>query len=241
MSLVKADYRPMIYKQYIFKLKAYKDAVTTLMIIQIAAILLSLGGTESMGGGSSVGISMTVNYFSSDFVIALTWIWAFTTGSSLTSKQNRKIDFIFAANRFTSSAANILYLLTVGLFASITSVLAGSAILVIRSIFSSNDLLITEYSYSLFAVSILYNYLYVILIFSLGYFIGASVQKTRWSFILLPFLLAAYMYMFLPSNPSVFEFFFLEESQLLFLIKVLAVSFILFSSSTVLLHTKEVK
>ena len=68
MSLTKVTLAEIVKKQYLFKLKANIDSFSSLVWIQLLAILFSFGGIGSSGMGMGE-MNIDVKYYSSDMVI----------------------------------------------------------------------------------------------------------------------------------------------------------------------------
>lgn len=98
MFLTETNVWDIVRKQYTFKMKAYTGAFSTLVTIQIIAILLSLGGLNTTGTTTTEGIGVTVKYFSGDLVIVFTVIWSFVIALTITKKAYRNADFAFVSN-----------------------------------------------------------------------------------------------------------------------------------------------
>ena len=133
MSLKTINLAETVKKQFVFKLKANIDVFSSLVGIQLLAILFSLGGVGSMGMGGT-NLSVDVKYYSADLVIVFTMLWSFVTAITITTKPYRNHDFTFVSNRLSSSLSNILFLLTASFIGSITAVLAGNLVKLLVSI-----------------------------------------------------------------------------------------------------------
>ena len=123
MSLKTINLAETVKKQFVFKLKANIDVFSSLVWIQLLAILFSLNGVASMGMGGT-NLSVDVKYYSADLVIIFTMLWSFVTAITITTKPYRNHDFTFVSNRLSSSLSNILFLLTASFIGSITATLS---------------------------------------------------------------------------------------------------------------------
>ena len=133
MSLKTINLAETVKKQFVFKLKANIDVFSSLVGIQLLAILFSLGGVASMGMGGA-NLSVDVKYYSADLVIVFTMLWSFVTAITITTKPYRNHDFTFVSNRLSSSLSNILFLLTASFIGSITALLSGNLVKLLVSI-----------------------------------------------------------------------------------------------------------
>src|SRR5699024_440427 len=102
------------------KLKANVGLFSSLIILQIFGILFSLGGIGQRGGSF-----YTISYYTADYMIIFTMIWAFMIAIQLMSKDYRDLDFTFVTNRLASHLANVLFLVTASIIGAITSLLSG--------------------------------------------------------------------------------------------------------------------
>ena len=110
MSLLTTNVSQTVKKQFFFKLKANIDSLSSLIWIQLLAILFSFGGVSSMWSSNGEA-SIEVQYFTSDIVVVFTFIWSFVTAITITTKPYRHHDFTFVTNRLSSSLSNILFFL----------------------------------------------------------------------------------------------------------------------------------
>lgn len=235
----------LIKKQYVFKLRAFVDSISSLVGIQLLAILFSLGGIGSSGSFSG-GMSISVKYFSADLVIAFTMMWGFTTAITMTTKPQRYQDFTFVTNRLTSNLANVFFLLTVSVIGATTALLSKKLILFIATIFMDMEFFAPPFMVDGFFIGILATILYILLASALGYFIGVLVQMSRLFVFAIPALFIGSLFLDAASNRNplmmdILEFYFLESSVLLFLVKVIFSIAILFLSSIFILNRMEVK
>ena len=245
MSLKTVNLAETVKKQFVFKLKANIDVFSSLVGIQLLAILFSLGGVASMGMGGT-NISVDVKYYSADLVIVFTMLWSFVTAITITTKPYRNHDFTFVSNRLSSSLSNILFLLTASFIGSMTAVLAGNLVKLLVSILFKQEIF-HSYSLSLeLTLGIVITIIYVFFISSIGYLIGTLVQVSKGFIILIPvlFLGSIFFDASMQREPyiiQVFQFFMMESSLFLFTLKTLLTSALLFIAAISLLNRMEVK
>ena len=246
MSLTRANLKETVRKQYLYKLNANIDVFSSLVGIQLLALLFSLGGVGSSGMSGS-GYTVDVKYYSSDLVIAFTLIWALVTAITITTKPNRNHDFTFVTNRLSSSLSNILFLLTASVIGAITASMSGGLLQVVSS------LLFDQYSYTLniggakdvvigFAVTVLYLFL----VNAFGYFIGALVQVSKLFILLIPVLAIGSLFSaaFTQKEPiliNIFQFFVMESMLSLFIVKAVLTTFVLFVLAITVFNRMEVR
>src|SRR5690606_14116494 len=114
----------VVKKQYVFKLKAYLGVFTSLLAVQLLAILFSGSGVSSSGSGMN-DMHIRVHFYSADMVLVFTFIWAFIISMLLTTKVNRYPDFTFVSYRLSSNLANIYFLVTASIIAGTSAMLSS--------------------------------------------------------------------------------------------------------------------
>ena len=245
MSLKTINLAETVKKQFVFKLKANIDVFSSLVGIQLLAILFSLGGVASMGMGGT-NLSVDVKYYSADLVIVFTCVWSFVTAITITTKPYRNHDFTFVSNRLSSSLSNILFLLTASFIGSITAVLAGNLVKLLVSILFKQEIF-HSYSLSLeLTLGIVMTIIYVFFLSSIGYLIGTLVQVSKGFIILIPvlFLGSIFLDASMQKEPyliQVFQFYVMESSLFIFTLKTLLTSALLFIAAISLLNRMEVR
>lgn len=245
MSFSTANLFQIVKKQYLFKLQANIDVISSLIGIQLLAMLFSLSGVGSSGFGSE-GLSINVKYFSADIVIAFTMIWGFVTALTITTKPYRYNDFTFVTNRLTSNLSNICFLFSISVLGSVTAMLGKYLILLVTAIKFTLPIYGSMFILKEFLLGTTITILYVFLTSALGYFIGGLVQVNKLFIIVLPALAIGSLFIDagLQRDPMIFnalKFYFLESSIGLFVIKALLTSACLFIASIIMLNRMEVR
>ena len=245
MSLKTINLAETVKKQFVFKLKANIDVFSSLVGIQLLAILFSLNGVGSMGMGAT-NLSVDVKYYSSDLVIVFTMLWSFVTAITITTKPYRNHDYTFVSNRLSSSLSNILFLLTASFIGSITALLSGNLVKLLVSILFKQGLFHFYIGSLELMLGIGVTIIYVFFLSSIGYLIGTLVQVSKGFIILIPVLflgsifLAASMHKE-PLLIQIFQFYVLESSLLLFILKTLLTTVLFFIAAISLLNRMEVR
>jgi hypothetical protein len=245
MSLTSANMNVVVKRQYLFKLKANIDAFSSLVGIQATALLFSLGGM-SMFGSSSSYFTLTVSNYSADVVIAFTMIWAFVTAITITTRPYRNFDFTFVTNRLSSSLSNVLFLLTASLLGGVTAILSGFLVRVLGYFFLGHTLYSSEMAVGELILGILAASLYIFMASSIGYLFGTLAQVSKAFIIVLPVLVIGLLFLDISLNPKpieqvIYQFYFLESSFVLFLLKTLIITATLFGFSSILLNRMGVR
>ncbi|WNF36164.1 hypothetical protein RJD24_17190 [Bacillaceae bacterium IKA-2] len=235
-------------KQFIFKLNAYIGAFTSLMFTQFFGILFSLAGSGSSGGGSN-SISFNITYYTGNTIIALTLIWMFITGVTVTTKQNRDGDFAFVSNRLSSNLANIAFLVTAALVGAVTAMLSGTLLKVIIYFFKSTEKIVSQ-TYIVppleLVIGLTATFLYALLISGLGYLAGTLVQINKLFVVILPATVIGFLFLEGRLNGggilfAVGKIFVMESSLFLLTLKVFVTAAVLFYSGTLISNRLEVR
>ncbi|PWA07913.1 hypothetical protein DCC39_15835 [Pueribacillus theae] len=248
MSFVKPSLLTNVRKQYLFKLKAYYSVFTTLIVVQLLAILFSFGGVSMTGGGSN-SIQVYISYYSADIVVIFTILWAFITSILITTKAYRNDDFMFVANRVSSNLSNILFLLTASLVGGITAMLSRYVLQVIM--YYASDVRFVKPSFFFEAptellIGIGAASLYILFFSGIGYAIGSVVQLNRAFAFILPTVFIGFYILGMNSangkyGRAVYHFIFTETSFLIFFIKMLLLTLLCFAFSIVVSNRLEVR
>lgn len=241
-------------KQYFYKLKTSFQLFFSLMVVQLLGVLLSQ--TSSSGGSYSatLGISFNTSSISGNAVMFFTIIWAFMVSIMLPNKNNKNIDFTFISNRLTSNISNIGFLLTLSLYASITAALCNSFLRILIYFTTGSTNIVDEgffVSPKFLFINIISMFLYIILVMSIGYFLGSLEQFHHIASLLfvVTLFLDLLIYIFIGFGKDfklnyaqqIFDFYVKENSLLIFTLKVLITAIIFFSSSLLLSNSLEVR
>ena len=246
MSLTQTNLVGVAKKQYLYKLKVHSNLIAALAGIQFFALMFTFGGTGMISSGTG-NMSISITTFSGAVIITFPIIWAFMVAISLTTKATRSLDFAFVSSRLSSNLANAAFLLTLGGLGGVTVSLGGVLFRIILSgrgadVIGSNfylaprELLLTA----------LVATLYLILISTLGYFIGTLVQKKMALVVIIPALVIGFLILE-AGNPGIslitkgVEFFTAETLLGLFALKVLATSALLMMGATLASQRMEVR
>ncbi|MDP4086840.1 MAG: hypothetical protein Q8934_19930 [Bacillota bacterium] len=245
MSLVNPSLIQIVKKQYVYKLRAYMDLYTRLVLSQIVAILFSLNGLGMMGARGGV-FEVSVHFYSADLVVIFSILWAFITAILTTTKAIRNGDFLFVTNRVSSNLSNILFLLTASFIGAATAMMSTYLMKVIIYYFMDHHYVDTqgpmeaplELLFGIFTTT-----LYLFLFCALGYLIGVLVQLYKGFIFILPAIFIGTIFLREGNTglvTSVFKFFFMETSLPIFITKVVITSCLLFICAMGLSNRMEV-
>ncbi|MDX5474383.1 MAG: hypothetical protein LPK00_02500 [Bacillaceae bacterium] len=243
MYLSKPSVSEVVKKQYLYKLKSL-NVFTPLVLVQVMAIFFALLGTGSSGTFSS-GLGISRIHYSVDVVIGFTLVWAFIISFTMSTKMYREDDFTFVTNRLTYSLSNILFLVSIGIFAAITSILSGHLLNVIVSIYQWNkpslfyhDLDIT---FMMYLTGILVTIVIMLFVSSIGYFVGVLTQLLPFLKFVLPVVIIGMLMMQVSLVPTLFSFYFQEKVVSIFLIKHILTIVLMFAATVYLSKRMEVR
>ncbi|MGO4886674.1 hypothetical protein ACJ2A9_02865 [Anaerobacillus sp. MEB173] len=241
MSLTKISLAEIVKKQYVYKLRAYHGVFTTLVVLQIIAILFSFNGVSSMGT-STEGIQINVHYYSADIVIIFTILWSFISAMLLTTQAYRDDDFAFVTNRVSSNLANISFLFTASIIGGLTAMLSTFLLKVLLYYLAEVQFIkdsITIASPNEFIIGFFVTVVYVFFFSAIGYLIGTLVQLHGIFAFVLPVVFFGMLFFDNSSGIAIliewgYKFFAKESLILLFLMKALISIVLLFLSSIIL-------
>ena len=246
MSLTKTNLAETVKKQFVFKLKANIDSFSSVVFIQLLAIVLSSFSGVASSGMSSEDIQINVNYYSADLIIPFTFIWAFTTAITITTRSYRNHDFTFISNRLSSSLSNILFLAAAAILGSITALLAGNLLKLLMYLRLESLVFSGTTSISDFLIGICVTFLYVFLFSAVGYFIGTLVQLNKVFSVLIPVLIFGSLFfgsfiLGFPFLTDLFQFYGKESVLSIFIMKALVTAAVFFIASTSIWNQLEVR
>ncbi len=235
MFLQEANVISVVQKQYFFKLKANYGVFTSLLMTQLFAILFSAFMGTGQSGTSIFNVSLNINYYTGNMIIIFTMIWAFTSGITLNSKASKDGDFAFVSNRLTSNLSNIAFLMTATAVAGLAAMFAGSLLkVIVYYYFPVENLAGSAFvPFSELVLGVVVSILYVSLFGALGYLVGALIQMSKLFVFLLPLVFIGLLFIegrMQGDGPlgQLVQFFALETSPFLFLVKAMAVIALLF-------------
>lgn len=247
MSLTRVRLWDVVKKQYAYKLKSYIQIFTNLIWMQLLAIFFSLNGVGSMGS-SSESYEIIVRFYSADLVVAFTMLWGFIAAIYITTKAYRNDDFVFVTNGAASNLSNALFLVTASFVGGITAMLSSYLMKLIMYLFTGTSFMNVT-GVAVAPMDLLLGFLstsfYIFLFVAVGYLVGTLIQINKVFVILLPALFCGALIGEGSGNAklvtAVFDFIFRESSILLFMVKIIVITVLLFSSAMVLSNRMEVK
>lgn len=246
MYLAEVKAWDIVKKQYRYKLKSYFGVFTSLIVIQLLAILFSFNGTGS-GSGSSNSIQYDFYYYTSDIILVFMMIWAFITAIIITTRAYRYDDFSFVTNRAISQVSNILFLLSASIFAGITVFLSTHLFQILAFYFKDiYSIIVDSLSVTEFVMGMITSILYIFLFASAGYLVGILIQLHKGFLLIIPTILFGGLILDgIGGDPRIFvnvtRFFGDETSFIVFICKIVIVSSILLLASLGISNRMEVR
>ncbi|GGM25269.1 hypothetical protein GCM10011351_08760 [Paraliobacillus quinghaiensis] len=187
MSLANLKKSEILQILFLFKLKSYSALFTSLILVQILAMLFSLSGPISSGSfGFSGPIHVNIGYYTGDIIVGFTLVWGFVAGLLLTTKKYYMVDFLFVTTRKMSQVANLLFLVAISIIGTLTAQLAGGFIQSVNVFFNDVKLVTNPLIISELLLSIGSLFFYLLFMTIIGYFIGMCVQLHKVFIIVLP-------------------------------------------------------
>lgn len=222
-------------KQYSYKLKAYAGLFNKLIITQIlVSLLLAFAGFSQMSSFGFDTLSVSFLLYSGDMVIACSFIYIASTAIFLTTKSYKRNELPLILNKTAGALSDAGFLLTIGVFAGITSSLAGNLLRVIVYFTSDLPRVFVEGFYlsaSELLLGLVAAILYMLLFAALGYFIGIITQISAAFIFILPVTFWGTMNYYPEFSQALFNYFTAETSLPLFILKITVLVILLFGAS----------
>lgn len=249
MSLKTVPLSQVVKQQFARKLKAYSGYLTSLVIFQVIAILLSLGNGATSINSTSGGTGVSIEVYSADNVLSMTLLWSFITGILITNKYNREIDLTFISSRLSMSLSNIAYLLMINIAAALTVVLSGFLLkLNVRFSSGSEQLLNSAHLLGVdgWSKGVAVILLVLFLTSALGYFLGVMASakravKVSFYVLLAAFFIVVMLTAWITPIETLWNVYADESSFVLFAVKMIVTAAALFSLATYLIKKQEVR
>ncbi|MUV38308.1 hypothetical protein JNUCC1_02146 [Lentibacillus sp. JNUCC-1] len=249
MSSNKVTMGQVVWKQYRYKLKAYHQVFTSLVVLQLMALLFSSGPVSSSGGGG-YGMYVSLNSYTGDVILIFTFLWVTINAITMMTRAYREDDFLFVTNHTSQHIANILFLITASVIGAVTATLVNYLYRILTFYLTEKDNfigMIDDVSPVLDPlIGILGATFYLLMFGALGYLIGSMVQLHRVFIFLLPVLFVGALFfdewtIDTSVIGEIFIFYAGETNLLLFILKTAITAVVLFTGAFFLLGKKEVR
>ncbi|WP_026702888.1 hypothetical protein [Salibacterium aidingense] len=247
MSLNKGSSVTIIGRLFRYKCKAYVEMLSSLLLLQLFAVLLSVTiMTSSTSTSFQDGLHLTMENYSADMVIVFTMIWGMFSAINLTTRAYREDDFLFVTNRFTSHVSTILFLAAISTVGGITAAFSSFLVRVLAYYLNDPTVLIgtnMEVGAVLFIIGTASTVFYVLMFTAAGYLAGIIIQWHQLFKLLLPAIILGGLMLQGENNTAAWlhDFFYLESSFPIFAGKMLGALLLLFGAALLLANRLEVK
>ncbi|NLA46117.1 MAG: hypothetical protein GX866_01075 [Firmicutes bacterium] len=248
MSLAETSLWAVVKRQYMFKLQSYANLFVSLVIVQLIALLFTLGGMSGTSSMCSDNMCVVVKSYSGTGIFIFTALSIAVSSFVLALPLYRNIDFSFVTNRLSSNLANIGFLITVSIAGGVTATL-GSILLRNILYYTGESGTILSLNFQVEPGELLSSLgvaiLYLILLSAAGYFAGVLTQLHRSLYVLLPaLLLGIFFYESANEHIRIFrrlDFFTLESSPIFFFLKIMIGAALLWIGAILLSDRTEVR
>lgn len=245
MSLVEVKDSQIIRNQVKYKLKTNSGSLTSLIISQVIALLLTI--VSSSGGifGNFFGLEIDYQYYTIEIISFFILVWAFMTGMILPKLVNEEVTFI--TSHKTNTIANLVYSFFISCIAGVTTIFT-SYVQKILLMIEGTEVIGNGFSLfsepKLFIGTIYFHILYYFLACSLGYLFGTLVKFSRILLIIIPAILFGILVFSINKGLPIFQqivfFYYNEPSMIVFFIKILLTVIVFFGLSHLLSKRMEV-
>lgn len=241
MSLNNMSLGNVVFRQFNYKLKAFNGVLSSLVLVQLIAILFSLSGNGSFSSSGGSGLTIQGTFYTNLNIIIFTFLWIIAHAVMMTTKAEREHGFTFVSNHVSNHLSNALFLVLSSAIGGVTAILAGFLSRVLVYFFSEEAPALgagVHYEVSDIFTGIFSMIFYLLLFASAGYALGTLSQLHRTLPYLLPVLLIGIFIWLMQLDPSIVgrgvSFYFEEANPLLFVLKVTGTSIICFLLAIVL-------
>jgi len=248
VSLNKVSLGTTVIRQFYYKLKAYNGVLSSLVLVQIIAILFAMSGNGSFHSSGGSGISVSGTLYTNVNVIIFTILWIIAHSIMMTTKAEREHGFTFVSNHLSNHLSNALFLLQASVIGAVTTILAGFLMRVLVYFFGETTPFLgagVHYTASDIFIGIFSMTFYLMLFASLGYFFGTLSQLHRMLPYLIPVLLIGIFIWLVQLDPSLFArgaaFYFEEANAFLFMLKITVTSIVCFLAAILLTKRLEAR
>ena len=245
MSLTHRTVTEIVKQQFWFKLRSNAAVFTVLIVLQVISMVLLNGASMTSGIGNGA-FELEWNSLSTDGVMGLTFFWAIVFGFLMTTPGQRNASYSFVASSLTENLANFCLFGFASLFAAMTTVLSGGFVKLLAQLQGINLIIETAGLFAApyhFFTMMLTMTVYTFLIMMIVYTIFTFIQMNRLFLVPIVLIWFAFLQSTTPSNifSEVLNFYYLEHSILLFLLKTGVTATLLAALSVAISKRIEVK
>lgn len=222
----------VVKKQFFYKLRTRRGFILSLILYQTFIIIFSSVFSTNMVGGYSEKLRLNGQFFLSNNVLVVTFIWAFVISILLTTTYAKQSMYPYITNKWANDFSDRLVIVFYSVVAGVTSLLSTFALHILALFIHGSEQFI--YTEKIVATDIMLGIfvmtLYTLLVMMIGYFIGECVQVSK----KITFAGLVIIVMFSSSIPQLEKmlldvslFFIRESNMFIFVIKVIFACFVL--------------
>jgi len=248
MSLNEISLTTAVKNQFLYKLKVYAGVFTSLVILQIFALLFAFMGNGEGDMSTANGVEIEYTIYSIVNVISFTFLWGFIQSIIMTAKTDWEHSFPFVGNRLSHDLSNMLFLFAASVVGGILTILTGFIVRVFIYYFVPEEIMIASNfiitGEELFS-GMLTMTLHLFLFCAIGYLLGTITRMHRLLPILLPVIIIGVIIALAQANSDLLlrfiVFYFEETNPWLFVIKIFMSVLLLFGVSILISSRTEVR
>lgn len=169
-----------VKRQYAYKRKVHMNLFGVIVLIMLSAGLILIGTNQHISFQDNVHVE--VEQYTSGMVVSLYLVMMFIVGIQLTVRRRRAEMVMMYTNKSSNHLANGLLLLTLAAVISVLAYLIHYATLFGYYMLNGSPgvvLYAEKLNFSGFLVTIIVTFLYLLLLASLGYLVGETVQFSK--------------------------------------------------------------
>jgi len=230
-QIVEPDFVEAVKTQFLFKLRAQYGIFSTMIIVQLVAILFSFGESSVGSGMNNIHIHSTG--YAGNILLFLTFAWAGMMGFRLTLKQSKDVMYTFVTDRKTNHLANVLMIATLSIVGGVSAYLISFIFKITMYLWRGTDtlLFIEKPAVSFLLIGMVGTILYMMLVASLAYFIGEIIQFHKVFVIIVPvfilgMLIVSVNYGYMEWYSNILPYYIFEKNFIMFIVKTLSTSVI---------------
>ena len=246
MNTIQTTFFDVIKTQYQFKFRAHHGMFSTMIIVQLIALLLSFSNNQAGVGINNISVNGVA--YSGDMIILLTIAWAGIMAFKLTMKQSTNIMFTFVANRKTNHISNILFIISLSIIGSLSAYFLSFIFRISIYLWKSSEMLLFNEEITLHGllIGLVATVLYALLFSAVAYIIGEIIQLHRVFIVIVPTVIFGFIVMVTNFDNvewinQIVPFVLFETNFYLFFVKCISISIILFFLAMFVGHRLEVR
>lgn len=244
--IIQMNYYDVIKTQYQFKCRAHHGMFSTMIIVQLIAVLFSFGNNQVGVGVNNISVN-AVGY-SGNMIIILTIVWAGIMAFRLTTKQSKNMTFTFVTDRKTNHISNILFTVTLSIIGGLSAYFLSFVFTISMYIWKGPKMLLfnEEITVKGLLIGLVATILYALLFSAVAYFFGEVIQLHKIFIIIVPTTILGFIIITANFDSvewinRIIPFVLFETNFFLFFVKCITISSVLFLLSVMVGQRLEVR